>query len=200
MTGRSGIALVALLASIACGSPARSQDASTLKKDMVGQWELSTTERSKTCVVTLRSDSTPQGLKLELEPVAQLEVGAPDVPGERVPATLLVRGARVVENTGQSFRSFMKYGFDGEQATLDHERTARNAGWLDVQLRPERRNRVKVLLFLDVGGSMDPHIQVCEELFSAAKSEFRHLEYFYFHNCVYDHVWRDNARRRNERG
>jgi uncharacterized protein with von Willebrand factor type A (vWA) domain len=79
------------------------------------------------------------------------------------------------------------------------ERTARNAGWLDVQLRPERRNRVKVLLFLDVGGSMDPHIQVCEELFSAAKSEFRHLEYFYFHNCVYEHVWRDNHRRRNER-
>ncbi|HEY2862310.1 MAG TPA: VWA domain-containing protein [Casimicrobiaceae bacterium] len=79
------------------------------------------------------------------------------------------------------------------------ERTARNAGWLDVQLRPERRNRIKVLLFLDVGGSMDPHIQVCEELFSAARSEFRHLEYFYFHNCVYDHVWRENARRRNER-
>jgi uncharacterized protein with von Willebrand factor type A (vWA) domain len=79
------------------------------------------------------------------------------------------------------------------------ERTARNAGWLDVQMRPERRNRVKVLLFLDVGGSMDPHVRVCEELFSAAKSEFRHLEYFYFHNCVYDHVWRDNHRRRNER-
>lgn len=79
------------------------------------------------------------------------------------------------------------------------ERTARNAGWLDVQLRPERRNRIKVLLFLDVGGSMDPHVQVCEELFSAAKSEFRHLEHFYFHNCVYDHVWRENRRRRNER-
>ena len=79
------------------------------------------------------------------------------------------------------------------------ERTARNAGWLDVQMRPERRNRIRVLLFLDVGGSMDPHVQVCEELFSAAKSEFRHLEYFYFHNCVYDHVWRDNHRRRNER-
>jgi hypothetical protein len=68
MTGRFGIALAALLASIGCGSPARSQDASTLKKDMVGQWELSTTERSKTCVVTLKSDATPQGLKLELEP------------------------------------------------------------------------------------------------------------------------------------
>ncbi len=67
------------------------------------------------------------------------------------------------------------------------------------KLQPERRNRVKVLLFLDVGGSMDPHVRMCEELFSAAKAEFRHLEYFYFHNCVYDHVWRDNGRRRNER-
>ncbi len=79
------------------------------------------------------------------------------------------------------------------------EGTAKNAGWLDLRLQPERRNRVKVLLFLDVGGSMDPHVEVCEELFSAAKSEFRHLEYFYFHNCVYDHVWRDNLRRKNER-
>ena len=77
--------------------------------------------------------------------------------------------------------------------------TAKNAGYLDLHLVPERRNRVKVLLFLDVGGSMDPHVRVCEELFSATKTEFRHLEYFYFHNCVYDHVWRDNARRRNER-
>jgi uncharacterized protein with von Willebrand factor type A (vWA) domain len=79
------------------------------------------------------------------------------------------------------------------------EGTARNAGWLDLHMQPERRNRVKVLLFFDIGGSMDPHVEVCEELFSAAKSEFRHLEYFYFHNCIYDHVWRDNARRRNER-
>jgi uncharacterized protein with von Willebrand factor type A (vWA) domain len=66
-------------------------------------------------------------------------------------------------------------------------------------MQPERRNRVKVLLFLDVGGSMDPHVEVCEQLFSAAKSEFRHLEHFYFHNCIYDHVWRDNYRRRSER-
>ena len=68
MTGRFGIALAALSALVVCGSPVRSQDAATLKKDMIGQWELSTTERSKTCVVTLKSDSTPQGLKLELEP------------------------------------------------------------------------------------------------------------------------------------
>jgi len=77
--------------------------------------------------------------------------------------------------------------------------TARNAGLLDIHLQPERRNRVKVLLFLDVGGSMDPHVRLCEELFSATRAEFRHLETFYFHNCVYDFVWRDNLRRRTER-
>ena len=97
-------------------------------------------------------------------------------------------------------RRFAREGIP-EELDLDAtiEGTAKNAGWLDLHLVPERRNRVKVLLFLDVGGSMDPHIEVCEELFSAAKCEFRHLEYFYFHNCVYDHVWRDNARRRSER-
>src|SRR5512143_3583627 len=63
---------------------------------------------------------------------------------------------------------------------------------------PERHNAVKVLLFLDVGGSMEPHVQVCEELFSAARSEFKHLEYFYFHNCVYERVWRDSRRRHLE--
>jgi uncharacterized protein with von Willebrand factor type A (vWA) domain len=97
-------------------------------------------------------------------------------------------------------RRFAREGVPEEldlDATIDG--TAKNAGWLDLRLVPERRNRVKVLLFLDVGGSMDPHVQVCEELFSAAKSEFRHLEYFYFHNCVYDYVWRDNRRRTNER-
>jgi len=97
-------------------------------------------------------------------------------------------------------RRFAREGVP-EELDLDGtiEGTARNAGWLDLRLVPERRNRVKVLLFLDVGGSMDPHVEACEELFSAAKSEFRHLEHFYFHNCVYDHVWRDNARRRSER-
>ncbi|WP_368188160.1 VWA domain-containing protein [Aestuariibius sp. HNIBRBA575] len=74
------------------------------------------------------------------------------------------------------------------QATAEH-------GYLDVKTRPERRNAVKVILFLDVGGSMDPHIKVVEELFSAARAEFKHLEYYYFHNCLYEGVWRDNARR-----
>lgn len=72
--------------------------------------------------------------------------------------------------------------------------TAR-AGWLDVRLVPERRNTVKVLLFLDAGGSMDPHVRLCEELFSAARAAFRHLEYFYFHNCPYESLWRSNRRR-----
>ena len=74
------------------------------------------------------------------------------------------------------------------RATADH-------GYLDVQTRPERHNAVKVLLFLDVGGSMDPHVRLLEELFSAARAEFKHLEYFYFHNCLYEGVWRDNRRR-----
>lgn len=77
------------------------------------------------------------------------------------------------------------------KATAEH-------GYLDVKTRPERHNAVKVLLFLDVGGSMDPHIKVVEELFSAARTEFKHLEYFYFHNCLYEGVWRDNKRRWND--
>jgi uncharacterized protein len=106
-------------------------------------------------------------------------------------------------NIKVALRRLRRFAREGvpEELDLDGtiEGTARNAGYLDLRLQPERRNRVKVLLFLDVGGSMDPHVEVCEELFSAAKSEFRHLEYFYFHNCVYDHLWRDNARRRDER-
>jgi hypothetical protein len=79
------------------------------------------------------------------------------------------------------------------------ESTARNAGWLDIKMVPERHNAVKVLLMLDVGGSMDPHVKVCEELFSACKTEFKHLEHFYFHNFVYESVWKDNHRRHSER-
>ncbi|MDX8349717.1 VWA domain-containing protein [Cognatiyoonia sp. IB215446] len=89
---------------------------------------------------------------------------------------------------------------DGAAEELDLNGTIRATaehGYLDVQTRPERRNAVKVLLFLDVGGSMDPHIKVVEELFSAAKSEFKHFEYFYFHNCLYEGVWKDNRRRWN---
>lgn len=76
--------------------------------------------------------------------------------------------------------------------------TAKNAGYLDIKMMPERHNAIKVLLFFDVGGSMDAHIQACEELFSAAHAEFKHLEFFYFHNCIYEGVWKDNSRRRKE--
>ena len=106
-------------------------------------------------------------------------------------------------NLKVALRKLRRFAREGAPEELDLDGTirgtARNAGWLDLKLQPERRNRVKVLLFLDVGGSMDPHVEACEQLFSAAKAEFRHLEHFYFHNCPYDHLWRDNARRRNER-
>ncbi len=102
-----------------------------------------------------------------------------------------------------ALRRLRRFAREGAAEELDLNNTiigtARNAGWLDIKMRPERHNKVKVLLFLDVGGSMDGHIKVCEELFSAAKSEFKHLEYFYFHNCIYDFVWRDNHRRQSER-
>ncbi len=91
---------------------------------------------------------------------------------------------------------------EGAHEELDLDNTIRATaehGYLDVKTRPERHNAVKVLLFLDVGGSMDPHIQVVEELFSAARAEFKHLEYYYFHNCLYEGVWRDNRRRWNEK-
>lgn len=102
-----------------------------------------------------------------------------------------------------ALRRLRKFAREGAQDQLDIDdtisSTARNAGWLDIKMIAERRNTVKVLLFLDVGGSMDPHVKVCEELFSAAKTEFKHLEYFYFHNFIYESVWKDNLRRNNER-
>ncbi len=102
-----------------------------------------------------------------------------------------------------ALRRLRRFAREGAEDELDLDSTiagtARNAGWLDIKMRPERHNKVKVLLFLDIGGSMDDHIKVCEELFSAAKSEFKHLEYFYFHNCIYDYVWKDNRRRHGER-
>jgi uncharacterized protein with von Willebrand factor type A (vWA) domain len=106
-------------------------------------------------------------------------------------------------NIKVALRKLRRFAREGIPEELDLDGTihgtAKNAGYLDLHLQAERRNRVKVLLFLDVGGSMDPHVRVCEELFSATRTEFRHLEHFYFHNCVYDHVWKDNARRRFDR-
>lgn len=106
-------------------------------------------------------------------------------------------------NLKVALRRLRKFARQGAADELDLggtiDATARNAGWLDLKLRPERRNTIKVLLLLDVGGSMDDHVRVCEELFSAARSEFRHLEYFYFHNFIYEGLWKDNRRRHTER-
>ncbi len=105
-------------------------------------------------------------------------------------------------NIKVALRRLRRFARDGAAEELDLDATidgTARKGWLDVAFRPERRNAVKLLLFLDVGGSMDPHIRLCEELFSAATSEFRHLEFFYFHNCVYEGVWKDNRRRFAER-
>jgi len=101
-------------------------------------------------------------------------------------------------NIKVALRRLRRFARQGAATELDLPATIRSTakkGWLDLEMIPERHNAVKVLLFLDVGGSMDPHVQVCEELFSAARTEFKHLEYFYFHNCVYERVWRDNQRR-----
>ena len=106
-------------------------------------------------------------------------------------------------NIKVALRRLRRFARDGapEELDLDRtiDRTARNAGYLDLHMRPERHNAVKVLLFVDVGGSMEEHVKLAEELFSAAKSEFKHLEHFYFHNCLYDFVWKDNRRRHTER-
>ncbi|RZS52267.1 vWA domain-containing protein [Sphaerotilus mobilis] len=106
-------------------------------------------------------------------------------------------------NIKVALRRLRRFAREGEATELDLDgtihKTAANAGMLDIQMVPERHNRIKVLLLMDVGGTMDDHIQRVEELFSAAKSEFKHLELFYFHNCVYDHLWRNNRRRHAEK-
>jgi len=105
-------------------------------------------------------------------------------------------------NIKVALRRLRRFARDGARDELDIDATidgTARKGWLDVQMRAERRNAIKLLLFLDVGGSMDPHVKLCEELFSAATSEFKHLEFFYFHNCVYEGVWKDNRRRFSER-
>jgi len=109
-------------------------------------------------------------------------------------------GPRNIKMALRRLRRFARQGaleeFDIDATIRD---TARDAGLLNVRMRAPRHNAVKILLFLDVGGSMDDHVRACEELFAAARSEFRHLEHFYFHNCLYEGVWRNNARRHRER-
>lgn len=105
-------------------------------------------------------------------------------------------GTRNIQMALRKLRKFARTGA-AEELDLDDtiRSTARNAGLLDIKMVPEKHNAVKVLLFFDVGGSMDPYIELCEELFSACRSEFKHLEYFYFHNFIYEQVWKDNYRR-----
>jgi len=107
-------------------------------------------------------------------------------------------GTRNIKVALRRLRKFARTGAADELDLPGTIRSTAKQGFLDVQLRPERRNAVKVLIFFDVGGSMDWHIEACEELFSAAKTEFKHLEYFYFHNCLYERVWRQNRRRYQE--
>jgi len=105
-------------------------------------------------------------------------------------------------NIKLALRRLRRFAREGSTLELDLDKTihstAANAGMLDIQMRPERHNQVKVLLLMDVGGSMDDHIKQIGELFSAAKAEFKHLEYYYFHNCVYENLWQNNRRRRDE--
>ncbi len=101
-----------------------------------------------------------------------------------------------------ALRRLRKFARQGAPEEFDLENTISSTAkkaYLDIHMRPERRNTVKVLLLLDIGGSMDDHVKLCQEMFSAAKTEFKHMEYFYFHNCLYDFVWKDNRRRHSER-
>ena len=105
-------------------------------------------------------------------------------------------------NIKVALRRLRRFAREGAADELDLDATVSGTarqGWLDIHMRPERHNAVKLLLFLDIGGSMDPHVKLCEELFSAATSEFKNLEFFYFHNCPYEGVWKDNTRRFTER-
>jgi uncharacterized protein with von Willebrand factor type A (vWA) domain len=105
-------------------------------------------------------------------------------------------------NIKVALRRLRKFARQGAPDEFDMENTISSTAkkaYLDIHMRPERRNTVKVLMLLDIGGSMDDHVKLCQEMFSAAKTEFKHLEYFYFHNCLYDFVWKDNRRRHSER-
>jgi uncharacterized protein with von Willebrand factor type A (vWA) domain len=106
-------------------------------------------------------------------------------------------------NIKLALRRLRKFARSGKEEELDMDNTiqstAHNGGMLDIRMRPERKNTVKVLLFFDIGGSMDAHVKVCEELFSATRTEFKHMESFYFHNFIYESVWKDNKRRMSER-
>ncbi|MGK2739270.1 vWA domain-containing protein [Tepidicaulis sp. LMO-SS28] len=105
-------------------------------------------------------------------------------------------------NIKVALRRLRKFARTGQPTELDLDDTIKSTahhGYLDIKMVPERKNKINVLIFFDIGGSMDSHIKLCEELFSAARTEFKNMEYFYFHNCLYEYVWKDNRRRHNER-
>jgi uncharacterized protein with von Willebrand factor type A (vWA) domain len=108
-------------------------------------------------------------------------------------------GTRNIKVALRRLRKFARTGAPDEFDLDGTIRSTARQGYLDILMRPERRNTIKVLLFFDIGGSMDAHIRMCEELFSAARTEFKHMEYFYFHNCLYEQVWKDNRRRNTEK-
>ena len=108
-------------------------------------------------------------------------------------------GTRNIKVALRRLRKFAREGAPTELDLPDTIRSTAHQGYLDIKMVPERRNKIKVLLFFDIGGSMDAHIRTCEELFSAARTEFKHMEYFYFHNCLYEDVWKDNRRRHTEK-
>ena len=140
-----------------------------------------------------------------------IRVGGPSKGGKSAVKVWEMRGYRDYDDSVEigtrnikvALRRLRRFAREGAELELDMhdtiESTAKNAGWLDLKLVPERHNTVKVLMLLDVGGTMDEHIKRTEELFSAAKSEFKHLEFYYFHNCVYEFLWRNNRRRYTER-
>ncbi len=145
------------------------------------------------------SGYNPEGVRIGGESTHKRAVKVWDQRGFRNLDSTRELGTRNIKVALRRLRRFAREGAADEldlDATV--EGTARQ-GWLDVRMRPERHNAVKLLLFLDVGGSMDPFIKLCEELFSAATAEFKHLEFFYFHNCPYEGLWKDNRRRFAER-
>ncbi len=106
-----------------------------------------------------------------------------------------------MRNIKVALRRLRRWAREGAPDELDLDGTIKETarqGYLDVKMRPERRNSVKVLMLMDAGGSMDPYVKICEELFSAAKTEFKNMEFFYFHNCIYEGLWKDNRRRRTD--
>jgi len=108
-------------------------------------------------------------------------------------------GTRNIKMALRRLRRFARHGQPTELDLDDTIKSTARQGYLDIKMVPERKNKINVLIFFDIGGSMDSHIKLCEELFSAARTEFKNMEYFYFHNCLYEHVWKDNKRRHQER-